>query len=133
MSDSREFKRTCGFRFFPTDAVVIVLGVIGTIVLWRYLLRYALIIGFVVANFFLFCNVFRVRRSYELTWSTIFIVNCILWWLFGDGNVIGMILFQIPVTGIAITLEIFSPRYHGIFAKKWNAGHIHDYLSGKTE
>lgn len=102
-----------GFRFSVTDLVVIILAMGGALLLWKSQLELALLILFIVLNFFLFCNVFRVRRKWELLWKGIFLTQCIIaqsldWsWLWSFG-------FQIPVTVILLFLETGHESYHGV-------------------
>lgn len=116
MSDS--FKP--GFRFSKLDAVFLVLGVIGLIVAGKYDAMFALLIGFVVFHFFLFCNVFRISRPPELLWAASVLTltaSCLIYgqpsWLVVFG--VGIVLSQ-----ILIALELRKPSYHGVFWKQVN-------------
>ena len=116
-----------GFRFFVTDALVLALGVVGTGVLLRQDLPVWWLVPCVVGHFFLFCNVFRVRRSYELTWAVVFVINT-GWWL--NQGAFGWnpsLLCQLPVTLIVLIAEVRSPRYHGIWAQRLNPK-LEEYL-----
>lgn len=142
-------RRSCGFRFSFTDAIVIVLCILGFYLLWKQSswlagkfcpydinnqkiitsrIRWAsIILPVVVTHFFLFCNVFRIRRSYELIWSSIFIVNilfCQQLSLFHWGIILAI---QIPVTASLIIMEMLSSQYHGILSRKINSN-IEKYL-----
>ena len=111
-----------GFRFWWSDAVF--LAVLGG-AFW--FLREPMgelvwIIPVAAGHFFLFCNVFRVRRSYELIWVGVFAVNMIAftftdafaWWR--------VMAVQTPFTVAAVVAEIRSPRYHGIFTRSTESG-----------
>jgi hypothetical protein len=103
-----------GFRFSAADGVVLVATVGLTFALWRTWGDLALLLPVVVGHFFLFCNVFRVRRAYELAWAVAFVVNLSAWTAtgsFGWGNVL---VVQFPLTVAVIAAEVCSPRYHGI-------------------
>ena len=63
-----------GFRLSAIDVIVILVGAIASVVLWSTVWWIGFVIAFVVAHFFLFCNVFRVARPLELAWSGLFIV-----------------------------------------------------------
>ena len=56
-------QRRCGFRFSRADAAMIAVGAAATWLLWGVLGDLALLPAVVLVHFFLFCNVFRVRRS----------------------------------------------------------------------
>lgn len=84
----------------------------------------------VAAHFFLFCNVFRIIRRYELIWAGLFILNVTCWlWLerFAWPNIV---LSQLPATIILIGLGIKNPGYHGIYANRYNPT-LNAYLGGK--
>ena len=114
MSDSRP----PGFRFWWTDAVILGAGALAMALLWGRLGEALWPIPFALGHFFLFCNVFRVRRSYELAWACILIINAGAWMLSGSADWRPILLVQSPVTVAVLLLEIHSPRYHGIFFRQ---------------
>jgi hypothetical protein len=120
--------RTWGFRFSAVDGCAIAICAAATWGLWGALGHLALAFPVVLGHFFLFCNVFRVRRSYELAWSACFLLNAAAWWLGAAFTWWGVLAVQLPVTVLAIGAEIRSPRYHGVWARRWNAG-LDAYLS----
>ena len=124
--------RTCGMRFSFTDGCVLALAILATSLAFKTTDGYSLLILFVVLHFFLFCNVFRIRRGPELIWSSIFIVNCAVWIAWGNANLIGVVLCQLPVTVAQIAYEMTLPCYHGIFSRRTNR-HIDDYLAGRLD
>jgi len=65
-------------------------------------------------HFFLFCNVFRIRRSYELIWAAAFVVNLLAWQVAGAMSWPRVLAMQLPVTVLAIASEMRSRRYHGV-------------------
>jgi hypothetical protein len=88
------------------------------------------IVAAVVGHFFLFCNVFRIRRSLELWWAAIFVINA-GWWLFHDQTGwLPTMGYQAPVTLIVIIIEMCSPWYHGIGAQRINR-RLDEYLNDK--
>ena len=48
-------------------------GVVAAIVLSMFVWWQGFVVGFVVAHFFLFCNVVRMARPLEFLWSGIFV------------------------------------------------------------
>ncbi|HEX7901733.1 MAG TPA: hypothetical protein VF950_28495 [Planctomycetota bacterium] len=106
-----------GFRFSVVDGIFLLLCA-GAIVLLRERMgTFVWIIAAAAGHFFLFCNVFRVRRSYELAWTAVFLANVAAWTFSGRFSWTGILAVQLPVTLAAIALEIRSPRYHGIFSR----------------
>lgn len=77
---------------------------------------FSYLILYLVFNFFLFCNVFRVRTKYELCWLSSATVNILLCLLYYE-NLIIFFVSQSLLTSIAIYCEIRSDTYHGIFCK----------------
>lgn len=121
--------RTCGFRISLTDVMTLVLGFTIGAAGYIRIGDIALFVPYVVGHFFLFCNVFRVRRRPELLWAGTFVINCSIWLLVGCIDVAGMLGSQIAVTLGVIVNELRSPSYHGICARAINPM-IDDYLAG---
>ncbi|MGE0711783.1 MAG: hypothetical protein AB7N76_30710 [Planctomycetota bacterium] len=111
-----------GFRFFPTDAAAIAVALGACAALWGPLGSYALAFPVVLGHFFLFCNVFRVRRSYELCWSLGFVLIAGGWLWSGRGGWLEVLACQTPLTALAIGLELRSPRYRGVGWRRINPG-----------
>lgn len=122
--------RTCGLRLSALDVVVIVLAILVGIGAYWVSNGFSLFVPFVVGHFFLFCNVFRIRRRPELIWAGIFVINCAAWLLAGIPNLPLMCAAQLPVTVAILLKELRVPTYHGIFARRVNP-RIDDYLVGK--
>jgi len=55
--------RTWGLRFSILDGVVLVLAAVVTVGTWSTTVGWSGMVLFVVLHFFLFCNVFRIRRK----------------------------------------------------------------------
>jgi hypothetical protein len=123
-------RRTCGFRLSVSDVAVLVAGAALSRYCWGYLAEYSLFIPFTVGHFFLFCNVFRVRRKPELAWTGIFVLNVAAHSFLADTmNMWSVCGLQAIVTVVLITREVSRPDYHGLLSRKIN-GHIDDYLEG---
>ena len=121
--------RSYGFRFSIPDFFVIWIAGMANYFVWPALGAYSLIISYVVAHFFLYCNVFRIRSSYELIWASFFVIHSAICIYFQLNY---LVLFIIPL-GLTMTLiikEIRSTNYHGIFAEKLNPKLV-DYLNKK--
>ncbi len=109
---------------------MLVLAVVATVFTYQITAGLSLLILFVVGHFFLFCNVFRIRRNTELLWAAIFVTNCAAWLFLGNRQINYAMLCQLPVTVLLIAYELRLPIYHGIFAKRLNP-RLDDYLAGK--
>ena len=122
-------KRTYGFRFSLRDGIAIIIITAMTIGLWNLTQGFSAICALALGHFFLFCNIFRVRRSLELIWAGIFVLNVFAWALMRPEIWLkGVLMVQIPVTVTVILIEMFSPRYHGIMSKRINK-RLDDYLN----
>ena len=106
-----------GFRFSAGDAVALAVAAVATWLLLPRIGFLAWLFPFALGHFFLFCNVFRVRRSYELIWAAGFLLNFGAWMVSGGFDWLGVLAVQTPLTLLLIVLEIRSPRYHGVFAR----------------
>ena len=111
----REARRSPpGFRFSVRDAAVIVSLSLATAWLWGRIGSASLLGLAVLAHFFLFCNVFRVRTRYELVWATSLLLNAAAWQLMGELGWQGVLGIQVPITILVIGAELRSPTYCGI-------------------
>lgn len=104
-----------GFRFSVVDGLFLLLCAVAIVLLRERLGTFVWIIAAAAGHFFLFCNVFRVRRSYELIWTAVFLANVTAWTWAGRFSWTAVLAVQFPVTVAVVALEIRSPRYHGIF------------------
>ena len=133
--DTRPSRRTAGFRISTIDVAAILICGLATVAAWNWVGNLALIAPLALGHFFLFCNVFRIRRNYELVWAAIFIANCFYWINHAVGHedgrisILGILAFQLPVTGFLIWKEMRSPRYHGIASGRINP-QLELYLNG---
>lgn len=105
-----------GFRFFAWDAVALGLG--AACAGWGapWLGTFAWLPLVVLGHFFLFCNVFRVRRRDEMIWSACFLVvfaGLVLSERFTWSTLLAV---QTPLTLLAIGKEIASESYRGVGA-----------------
>ncbi|MBB3208224.1 hypothetical protein FHS27_004051 [Rhodopirellula rubra] len=124
--------RTHGFRLSLVDAFVVLLAAVVTLATIDATGGFSWLLLFVVLHFFLFCNVFRVRRAPELVWAFTFLANCGVWIATGHVDLLGIVGSQCLITlGILIN-EMRSPNYHGIFARRINS-RLDDYLAGRAD
>ena len=121
-------ERKAGFRLSVVDVAFIAAAAAATVFLRERLGSSVWIIPFAVGHFFLFCNVFRVRRKYELAWVGVFFVNVAAWALADRFSWPAVLLTQAPFTLLAIGLEMRSREYHGIGCRRINAAHVEEWL-----
>ena len=62
-----------GMRLSRADVLVLVVGSIAVAMVSPLVPWLGFAIGFVVAHFFLFCNVFHISRALELAWAALFL------------------------------------------------------------
>lgn len=127
--------RVAGARFSLTDGLAILAGAALTVALHRAAPEQARwFVGVPAAalgHFFLFCNVFRVRRRYELAWAAAFLVNVLAWHLADALEWWRVLALQTPLTLAAIVAEVRSSTYHGAFAARWNPRGLERWLAGE--
>ena len=112
-----EFKP--GFRLSTIDTLVIFTSLITACYVHSHSHLMTWVIFFVVAHFFLFCNIMRMSRVPELVWASIFIVFSSL---SIQQNFPWLITFSLSfiISFILIFLETKKASYHGVFWKQLN-------------
>lgn len=113
-----------GFGFSRTDGLVIAVCAATTCLLWRLSPQMALLFPIVLGHFFLFCNVFRIRRNAEFLWSAFFLGNTSLWFALESFSWAKVLALQTPITILLIANEMRHRDYHGIFSKQLNRNHF---------
>ena len=63
-----------GLRLSVLDVIILAVGVTATFALATAVWWWGFVVGFVLAHFFLFCNVMRMARPLELAWAAVFVV-----------------------------------------------------------
>lgn len=110
--------RRRGFRFSPIDLLAILICGMLTWVSYPWLGEVAYLFPIALGHFFLFCNVFRIRRRPELIWAGLFVMNVAINVTFGELSWLRILAIQTPLTVLLISQEIRSEKYHGIFCCK---------------
>jgi hypothetical protein len=77
-------------------------------------------IGFVIAHFFIFCNLVRMDRSSELVWACLFVILAASITLAGRPQWPLTLAIAFVVTACLVFLEIRKPSYHGVFWQRIN-------------
>jgi hypothetical protein len=104
------------------DIAVLGIGSVAAAVAWKSFWWAGLVIAFVLGQFFLFCNVFRVARKPELIWSAFFLfvaVPTVLTDIPGWPLTIATALLS--TVGVVVC-EMRKPSYHGIGWRWINPG-----------
>ena len=114
-------------QFSAADALVLVLAGLAIWALWIPVQEFACLVGFVVAHFFLFCNIFRIHRKYELAWSAIFMINVSCGLATQAWGLLDAMLLQAPLTVVLIVAEMCSLRYHGVGCRMINARQVAEW------
>jgi hypothetical protein len=111
-----------GFRFSASDVVMLIAA--GAFAWWVYDRGpwLAKVTAFVVVNFFLFCNVFRVGRSQELLWTIVFIGLAAARLRMGTFEWITIYSISGALTIALILIEMRKPSYHGVGWETINPG-----------
>ena len=122
--------RTAGFRMSLVDGLVLFAAPCCTWLTWPLLGPMAGIFSMAVGHFFLFCNMFRIRRSKELLWAAVCLINVGAWATIDPLSWLGILSVQSPFTVALIGLELRSPMYHGIGAARINP-RLPEYLAGR--
>jgi len=113
-----EFKP--GFRLSKLDVGVLVFGTIGAVAAWPLVWWIGFVIAFVVAHFFLFCNVVRMARPLELIWAATFVMLAGATVMFETPGWTVAITGSLVVTALCVCVEMRKPSYHGIAWRRLN-------------
>jgi hypothetical protein len=109
-----------GFRINALDVAVLIACATGATFAAQVEWWMGLIIAFAAVHFFLFCNVFRVQRPFELGWAILFV-----------SLAASTIALRIPGWGVTVTassvatlaivaMEMRKLSYHGILWQRIN-------------
>ncbi len=121
--------KTYGFRCSKWDILVLLIAAVSAFGLFRSGIPIWWIIPAVTGHFFLFCNVFLVWRRWELIWAACFVA--IVSWRMAQGEAgwWPTLLYVLPVTFTVILVQIRSPWYHGVWARRLNP-RVDEFLNG---
>jgi hypothetical protein len=109
-----------GFFVSYGDVIVVVALALGCLPFWKEYRPIVQLIAFGVANFFLFCNVFRIYRNYEYFWGVTYVLNIATNVYLDNFDVRLIMALQIPITVIVIVMQMRTKYYHGIFWERLN-------------
>ena len=111
-----------GFRASFTDLCAIATAVVTAAVLFRTFRTASVIILVTTFHFFLFCNVFRIRRRPEMIWAAVFFLLSVSTIRLGVPGWPATIAVALSVAGGLIAWETRHPSYHGVGWKRFNPG-----------
>jgi hypothetical protein len=117
-----EMKFQPGFRISAMDVAVLLVAAVGSWFAAGINLWMGIAIAFVVAHFFLFCNVVRMGRSLELLWAVLFVLLAGTTVLTGLPGWISTFSVMLISTAVLVTLQMRQPSYHGILWLQINPG-----------
>jgi hypothetical protein len=113
-----------GFRFSRFDAVLLILGVAGSVATWNLPGSPGALVAIVIGHFFLFCNVFTIRRSFEVAWAVMFVALSAMLVIWAEKDWLLALMFVSPLTLVLVTLEIRSGHYHGVLSESRLLAHL---------
>jgi hypothetical protein len=102
------------------DVGFLMLGVCAAVLLARLDERLGFALLFVLAHFFLFCNVLRMSRPLELIWAALFVLLAGSTFYFELPLWNCTVAVMLVVTPILAFVQILQPSYHGVFWRKIN-------------
>ncbi len=108
-----------GFRLSLTDIIFIIVAITIDIVAAFYSIPVAVILFLPVVQFFLFCNVFRVRRTPEILWCLLYMITVGIYLVY-DLNLYIPLGSGLLIGAVFIIFEMRHPSYHGILWKHIN-------------
>lgn len=109
-----------GFRISRTDSAVLVVGFLCAAFCWQISALASLLLLFVLANFFAFCNVLRMSRPSELTWAAGFLLLSCSALRTGTPSWLLVLAIASTATIVLALLEMCKPSYHGVFWQRLN-------------
>ncbi len=111
-----------GFRISLSDIVfLIVLSSLAACAIWAQWYFATLALFLPGLQFFLFCNVFRIRRKPELIWMAFYLIFVPLVYMYYPS--IWILAMVPPVFGLILIINEFRYKgYHGVFWKTINPG-----------
>lgn len=109
-----------GFRLSALDVFVLVVGGsfaanIAVAAPW-----FGVAIAFAIGHFFLFCNVVRMRRSFELTWAAAFVALAAATVAFSLWDWPVTLGLSLALSAVLVVVELRMPSYHGAFWRQIN-------------
>lgn len=111
-----------GFRFSVRDALVLVIGAVAASALATVVAWWGFVVAFVVAHFFLFCNVVRMARPLELAWAVVFVALAAATLVLDAPGWPMTTSISLVATAVVVALQMRKPSYHGVGWQRINPG-----------
>ena len=109
-----------GLRLSVFDVFVLVAGTTAAIVLSMDVWWWGFVPAFVLAHFFLFCNVVRMAWPLELVWAGVFVMLAGATIAFDAPGWLVTALVSVLVTVVVVVVEVRKPSYHGVGWRRIN-------------
>lgn len=109
-----------GFRLSEIDVGVLMLGILASVLLARFDESFAVALLFTLVHFFLFCNVLRMSRPFELVWAVLFVLLAASTILIGFPSWGYTLSAMLAMTVILAAVQVLRPSYHGVFWRQLN-------------
>jgi len=111
-----------GFRLSVLDAIVLVIGVAAAFALATVVPWWGFMVAFVVAHFFLFCNVVRMARPLELAWAGVFLAFAAATIALDAPGWPITTSISLVATAVVVGIQMRKPSYHGVGWQRINPG-----------
>lgn len=109
-----------GFRLSILDVVVLVAGTAAAVVLSLSEWWWGFVIAFVLGHFFLFCNVVRMSRLFELIWAGVFVALASSTVAVEFPGWSATTLASLTLAAVLVMLEARKASYHGVCWQRIN-------------
>ncbi len=103
-----------GFRLGVVDVFALVGGTMAAVILSMHVWWWGFVPAYVLAHFFLFCNVVRIARSLELIWAGSFVLLAGATIAIEIPNWLVTTLVSLLVTMVLVVVEMRKQSYHGV-------------------
>ena len=103
-----------GFRLSALDVIILVVGVVTAFALVMVVCWGGFVVGFVVAHFFLFCNVVRMARLLELAWAGVFVALAAATVALDAPDWPVTATVSLVATVVVVVVQMRKPSYHGL-------------------
>lgn len=111
-----------GFRLSALDVIILVVGVVTAFALVMVVWWGGFVVGFVVAHFFLFCNVVRMARLLELAWAGVFVALAAATVALDAPGWPVTATVSLVATVVVVVVQMRKPSYHGLGWRWINPG-----------
>ncbi len=108
-----------GFRLWKSDPPLLLGSLAAGLVFYEQIGSFSYLGFYVMAHYFLFCNVFRIRLILELVWAVALLAQFALLLRWNSMDMGTLLATQAPVTLLCILWEMAAGHYRGIFHEKF--------------